>query len=556
MRSRRVVAPPLLLAVLATGCWSQFRYDASHTGFNSFDTSISRDAVSTSMVLDWTLPTGGPIVSSPALFFPTPGAGGTLGGPGVVYVGSGDGKLYALDAQGNTNCTGSLPKTCRPLWTAAAGDGFFVTSSPAVSFVNGSEARVFVGSYGNNLYAFDAAGTKNCGGSVKTCAPLMTAPTGGHVNSSPTLTNNRVYVGSGDGKLYAFDAAGATNCSAGICQPLLVGLTGGAINRSSPAVAGDKAYVGSTDGKLYAFDANGANNCGGGTTKTCFPLWTASTGFIIDSSPAVANGIVYVGSQDGKLYAFDAATGAPIWRTSYTGGSVLSSPAVANGIVYVGSEGGNLRAFDATGSSAQCSGTGAGRTCNPLWTAITGTIPPNAVDSSPAVANGVVYVGSNEDDIYAFDAAGNVNCSTTGGVKTCASLWSAPTGNFVLSSPAVGAGMVIVGSNDGKLYGFGLERVAPTCSVVVPGDGATLSGTTILDASASDNVKVSRVEFHLTGGNSNDSVIGSATAGPYGWAYNWNTTTVANGSYTLSCVAFDPALNSGRSLGIGVTVHN
>ena len=59
-------------------------------------------------------------------------------------------------------------------------------------------------------------------------------------------------------------------------------------------------YVGSYDGKLYAFAVGCAS--GGGA---CSPLWTGATGAVIISSPAVANGVVYVGSYDHKLYAFD-----------------------------------------------------------------------------------------------------------------------------------------------------------------------------------------------------------------------------------------------------------
>src|SRR5437867_3875286 len=79
--------------------------------------------------------------------------------------------------------------------------------------------------------------------------------------------------------------------------------TGNSINASSPAVAGGVVYVGSLDGKLYAFSASGSTNCSG-TPKTCTPLWTGATGNFVVSSPAVASGVVYVGSNDDKLYAF------------------------------------------------------------------------------------------------------------------------------------------------------------------------------------------------------------------------------------------------------------
>jgi outer membrane protein assembly factor BamB len=70
------------------------------------------------------------------------------------------------------------------------------------------------------------------------------------------------------------------------------------------------------------------------------------------------------------------------------------------------------------------------------------------------VANGVVYVGSESAHVYAFDAAGNTNCSGT--PKTCAPLWTGGTGGYIESSPAVSNGMAYIGSTDGKLYAFGL----------------------------------------------------------------------------------------------------
>jgi hypothetical protein len=100
---------------------------------------------------------------------------------------------------------------------------------------------------------------------------------------------------------------------------------------SSPAVAGGVVYVGSADHKIYALNAT-----------TGAYIWSYTTGFNVYSSPAVASGLVYVGSNDGNVYALNASTGALVW--SYLTGFVESSPAVADGIVYVGSYG-NIYAF-------------------------------------------------------------------------------------------------------------------------------------------------------------------------------------------------------------------
>jgi uncharacterized membrane protein YoaK (UPF0700 family) len=208
---------------------------------------------------------------------------------------------------------------------------------------------------------------------------------------------------------------------------------------SSPAVADGVVYVGAGGHKLHAYAVGCAS--GGGT---CTPLWSATTGAGIDSSPAVSNGVVYVGSTDGKLYAYavgcasGGGTCTPLW-TATTGDEIHSSPAVANGVVYVGSYDGKLYAY-AVGCAS------GGGTCTPLWTATTG----NWIDSSPAVANGVVYVGSDDGTLYAYA----VGCAGGGG--TCTPLWTATTGGYIDSSPAVSNGVVYVGSYDHKLYAFGL----------------------------------------------------------------------------------------------------
>jgi outer membrane protein assembly factor BamB len=84
------------------------------------------------------------------------------------------------------------------------------------------------------------------------------------------------------------------------------------------------------------------------------PDWSYATGnniySIIYSSPAVAGGVVYIGSYDDTLYALDAVTGARKW--SYTTGNwITSSPAVANGVVYVGSWDDTIYAFHLPGMS-------------------------------------------------------------------------------------------------------------------------------------------------------------------------------------------------------------
>ncbi|MDQ0762858.1 outer membrane protein assembly factor BamB family protein [Streptomyces canus] len=272
----------------------------------------------------WTFPTGGAVLSSPAVV------------GGVVYIGSVDESLYAVDAASGEK-----------RWRFRTGNA--VESSPAVA-----RGVVFVGSHDGNLYAVDAASGEK----------RWRFRTGGAVSSSPAVAGGVVFVASGDGNLYAVDAASG--------KRRWTFPTGWAV-RSSPAVAGGVVFVGSQDGNLYAVDA-----------ATGKRRWKFPTQHFVSSSPAVAGGVVYVGSEDGNLYAVDAASGEKRWRFR-TGGAVLSSPAVAGGVVYVGSKDGNLYAVDAASGEKR-------------WYFHTA----RSLYEDPAVADGMVYIaGGDAGVLYA-----------------------------------------------------------------------------------------------------------------------------------------------------------
>lgn len=94
-----------------------------------------------------------------------------------------------------------------------------------------------------------------------------------------------------------------------------------------------------------------------------------------------------------------------------------------------------------------------------------------------------------------------------------------------------------------------VDTTAPIVSMSAPIAGATLSGSTTLSATASDNVAVTGVDFYQ-----DTTLIGTSTTAPY--TVTWNTTAVANGPYTLKAIARDVAGNSATSTTIAVTVTN
>ncbi|HVM77365.1 MAG TPA: Ig-like domain-containing protein, partial [Candidatus Paceibacterota bacterium] len=113
--------------------------------------------------------------------------------------------------------------------------------------------------------------------------------------------------------------------------------------------------------------------------------------------------------------------------------------------------------------------------------------------------------------------------------------------------PASGAwdiGAYYVGSGGG-----GGDTTPPTVSLTSPTSGSTVSSTISVQASASDNVGVTKVEFYL------DSALQSTNlSSPYTW--NWTTASSTNGSHTLSAKAYDAAGNVGISATVNVTVSN
>ncbi len=148
------------------------------------------------------------------------------------------------------------------------------------------------------------------------------------------------------------------------------------------------------------------------------------------SSPVVADGYIYAcddlqGTSGGEVYALNESTGEQVW--SFKANSGTSTPAVDNGILYVGSDNGNVYAINAyTGKR--------------IWNYST----EGPVNSSPAIANGLVYIGSDDGNVYA------VNSSS--GTK----IWNYTTGiavkHSIISSPAVGNGVVYIGSDNTGVF--------------------------------------------------------------------------------------------------------
>jgi outer membrane protein assembly factor BamB len=259
---------------------------------------------------------------------------------GRVYFMTDRGYVYALDA-----------KTGAEAWATSVG-GFPTDATVAA-------ATVYVGTGRGYVYALDA----------ETGAVRWATYTHVEVLAAPAVANGVVYAVS-DNQLWALDAeTGAVLWWASM---------GGMGNTSSPAVSHGMVYAGGPGWYVYGFSASG---CG---QASCSYVWRTLTGSGVSSSPAVAYGTVFVGSNDDNIYALDAATGAIRWTTPTGGYLGLASPAVAGGVVYIGGTDDVLRALDAS-------------TGEVLWSYTAG-----AYFHDPSVADGWVYAGSSDTNLYAF----------------------------------------------------------------------------------------------------------------------------------------------------------
>jgi outer membrane protein assembly factor BamB len=205
------------------------------------------------------------------------------------------------------------------------------------------------------------------------------AATGASVKSYGTAGQYTGAVTAAGGLLYVADESGTLHAlQAGSGEPVwnTAVLRDADVPGTGLVVADGALYLGSDSGTLYCVDA------ATGTKK-----WSYSAGRALGSNPAVGSGMAYVCDDDGNLHAVATSNGKLKWsHPSAAGGD--AGPAVAAGKVYL-STGLALQALDATSGDA-------------LWS----YTPPGTggVISTPAVADGLLFIGSSDDSLYAIRA--------------------------------------------------------------------------------------------------------------------------------------------------------
>jgi outer membrane protein assembly factor BamB len=253
----------------------------------------------------------------------------------------------------------------------------------------------------------------------------------------PVLDGGRLFLGTNHGLVLAVDASTGRV----VWKRQFAGCVA-----ASPAIGNGIVYLGFMDPPpcrgtapsfLAALD-----------TRTGRTLWRFRAG-VVETPPLLAGGRVYFGSWDHRVYAVDARTGRLAWSFT-TGDRVKGGVAFAGGTVFAGSYDGRLYALDARTGKLRWAAGGLG-----------------GLYATPSVAHGRVFAGSTNGAVYAFAvASGRL-------------LWSTRTGSFVYSPVALSGGSAYVGSYDHRFYTLSQATGAVRWSFDA---GAPISGApTVLD---------------------------------------------------------------------------
>jgi eukaryotic-like serine/threonine-protein kinase len=293
---------------------------------------------------------------------------------------------------------------------------------------------------------------------------------------SPIVVDGMVYVSS-DSDLYAL------NAKTGNLRWKFTPAKEDFID-SYPAVANGVVYLGTDNNGLYAL-----------SSKTGAVLWNYTSVNEWASTPLVADGLVFLGDREGYFYALNAHSGILAWKSRLGSGNISSPASFANGVVYVAGGDGNLDALNA-------------KTGAKLWTFTNGYF----YSASPTVADGVVYLGSNlvgyPNKLFAVNAS------------TGEQLWSYSTSDVVQSSPAVADGVVYF-SSEATLYAlnaytgdllWSYATRAYTLSDATIADGVVYFGSAYPDNVAALNATSGTLLWsYTTGGSVQDPTVVNGT---------------------------------------------
>jgi len=365
----------LLLTLIATNLagwaadapsWPIFRGDARLSG-------LAEGSLPNQMALLWSFKTGDAIKSSPVI------------GNGLVYIGSSDGKVYALNLTNGTvqwkfntddsveappllwNGTVYVGVVKGLLFALDARDGKvkwqyetagkIMGSANCVPAPDGNGQWILIGSYDNTMHCVDATSGKR----------VWTYETQNFINGAPAVAAGKLVFGGCDAQIHVVSVADGKS---------LAKIDAGSYIAASAALDGHLAFVGNYGGKLLCVDLVSQKTVwsyGNKETETPFfaspaigvdriiagcrdnsvhcvsrkdgqRIWVFKTRGDVDSSPVICGDKVVACSVDGRIYLLKLSDGTQVWSYEL-GAPIIGSPAVAGGWLIVGADDGRVYAF-------------------------------------------------------------------------------------------------------------------------------------------------------------------------------------------------------------------
>ena len=336
---------------------------------------------------------------------PATGWSGTAFYDGVIYAGTLDGRVVAL------NATSEEVQWSRPIGTErssgmSCGQSSVSSAIYATPVVDGD--LVYIGTYGGQVYALTIdRGTER----------WIHPRTGsiGAIVGGPVIANETIYISSSDGRVYALAMAHGDEKwkSQRLADKLWTG----------PTAAGDTLYVSTFDGHIYALSAET-----GGLLDWSFE---SEAGFA--SSPVIREGTIYVGSFDNNLYAIEIGASEAVWKSA---GRMWfwAAPVVHEGVVYAGCLDGKLYVLDAeTGDKMGEYDAGSPIVC------------------SPVMMDDLLIVTDESGTVHVFDLNAEPQDKAT-------LLKAIPIGAAVRSPFCAHAGLVYIRGEDNRMYVVDVDK--------------------------------------------------------------------------------------------------
>jgi outer membrane protein assembly factor BamB len=324
--------------------------------------------------------------------------------------------LICIVASGQ-NSVDDFTEAPKTKWTFNIKQPFY--SSPIIQ-----EQVIYIGGLDSTLYAL----------AMSNGTELWKFKTGGAIRSNVVISGNQLFLNGGDGNVYCLDN------KTGKQRWRFTGerekkYDFADYHHSTPVLLNNVLHVG-LGNSLYAISATEGKK-----------LWQFTTGDVVHTTPAIANGSLFFGSFDGFVYALNIADGSLHWKFKTIGqqffpkGEVQGSPAVFKNLVLIGARDFNVYALN------QKTGTG-------VWNRYL----PRGWGLANTIKDSVLHIGTGDErTLFALDP------------RNGRELWKKKMELLVFGSNAYSATLMYVPSTMGKLHAIDRKTGDTRWTITMPG---------------------------------------------------------------------------------------